>query len=193
MISRAFVASAAFLALSIPQAIHAQATPRPAATARPAGTPPAQATPSAQPPLPNNATQLVMIRTFISALNHANQTNNYTVLYQMGSENFRKANTPQSLAQAFAPFRERRIGLNPALVLNPQLLKPVAVDKGRLQIQGFFPSQPMRIVFDMLFDPAPGGWQLANLNVSLAPIQQQQPAQQQQSAPQGQVPKKKPR
>lgn len=133
-----------------------------------------------------------MIRTHIDALNQANMTNNYSVLWQLGSENFRKGNTPQSLSQAFTPFRERRISLSPSLVLNPQLFKPVAIANGRLQIQGYFPSQPMRIVFDLLFDPTPvGGWQLANLNVSLSPVQQQQAPQQQPAPrPTAQPPKK---
>lgn len=135
-----------------------------------------------------------MIRSSLSALNQANGTNNYTVLHQMGSPAFQRTNTPPTLSQAFAPFRERRISLNPALLMAPKLLKPVGVENGQLVIVGYFETRPLRIVFDLRFDNVQGaGWQLGAINVNMPAVQQsaQQPAPA--PAQPAQPPKKKPR
>lgn len=193
---RGWIAGAALIALASSQAVSAQTSPRPSSNSKPTTsvapkTAPAPApAPAAQNALPNNATLLIMIRSSLSALNQANGTNNYTVLHQMGSPAFQRTNTPPTLSQAFAPFRERRISLNPALLLPPKLLKPVGIENGQLAIVGYFETQPLRIVFDLRFDNVQGGWQLAAINVNMPAVQQQ--AQQPAPAP-TQAPRKKPR
>ena len=109
-----------------------------------------------------------MIRSSLVALAHANQTGNYSVLNALGSANFRAANPPANLAQTFANYRTNRIDLSPILYLAPQLSYQPAIQDGRLRLTGFFPSQPMRVNFDLSFEPEQGGWRLFGISVNLA-------------------------
>lgn len=166
----------AALALATPQLAQAQSN-----AAKPAPRP-AQPAQSAQPQLrvPEAATLLILIRSTIEALNQANLTNNYSVLYLMGSDNFRRSTNPQNLATAFAPFREKRISLYPSLVIGPQLSTSPVLQNGRLTLTGFVPSSPARINFTMQFEAVQGNWKLLGLNVTLSAnpqAQTQTPAQ----------------
>ncbi len=174
---------AAATALVLPAAALAQGTSRPAparpvpAPARPAQ--PAQPTPQQQQSqIPQAAGLIVLIKSSLIALNQANQTGNYQVLYALGSDTLRAQTNPQNLAQSFAPFRERRIDLNPVLFLNPQLTRNPAIEGGRLHLVGSFPTTPLQINFDFWFEPSQGQWKYVQLNTNLSPAAQQQPAQQ---------------
>lgn len=160
---------------------------------------PQRPAPSAQPTRPNAprpplatssqvpaaATLIVLIRSSLTALNQANQTSNYTVLHALGSDTLRATSTPQTLAQAFAGFRQRNVNLAPALYLNPQLTRAPAIQGGRLHLVGSFPTNPMRIDFDIWFEPSQGQWKFVQLNASLSPAVRQG---QQQVAPQQRPP-----
>lgn len=171
---RGLKAGLAILALTAPNLAQAQNTaPKPAAK-------PVQPAATAQAPqlrVPETATLLILIRSTIEALNQANLTNNYSVLYLMGSDNFRRSTNPQALATAFAPFREKRISLYPSLVVGPQLSSNPTLAGGRLTLTGFVPSSPARINFTIQFEPSQGTWKLFGLNVTLSanPAPQQQP------------------
>jgi hypothetical protein len=187
-------------ALLLPAAAPAQNRPAPAPTARPAA--PAQARPAqqAQParpgvpqqsPIPQAAGLIILIKSSLIALNQANQTGNYQVLYALGSDGLRASTNPQNLAQSFAAFRARRIDLNPVIFLNPQLTKAAAIEGGRLHLVGTFPTTPLQINFDFWFEPSQGQWKFVQLNTNLTPAAQQaqQPARPQ---PQPQPPARKP-
>jgi hypothetical protein len=135
----------------------------------------------AQLAVPSGEAMLVMIRSSLLALSQANQTNNYAVLNALGSDNFRATNTPQRLAEIFAPFRANNIDLAPVALINPQLTAQPTVTGGRLRMVGFFPSQPMQVNFDLTYDPTPAGWKMQGISVNLSRAQQvaqAQPAQQ---------------
>ncbi len=121
----------------------------------------------AVPQLPPAEAMIILIRSTVVALGHANATNNYAVLHQLGSDTFRKANTPVRLQQVFTPFRASQIDMNPVVYLTPQLTQAPAMMQGRLHLVGFFPSQPMQINFDLLFEPSQGRWKLFGLGMNL--------------------------
>lgn len=151
-ISRAVVALA--VAGILPAAAQAQnRAPKPAQQARIAMPPP--------------EALIVMIRSSVVALGHANTTNNYTVLNQMGSADFRKHNSAQKLSKSFAPFRSNKIDLAPVVFLTPQLTQQPRLENGRLRLQGFFPSRPMQVNFDLMFEPSEGIWKLYGISVNL--------------------------
>ena len=127
----------------------------------------AKPAPSPQIAMPGPEALIVMIRSSVVALGHANITNNYTVLHQMGSANFRKENGPKKLAKLFAPFRSNKIDLAPVVFLTPQLTQAPKIEKGRLRMVGYFPSQPMRVNFDLMFEPSEGQWKLFGMGVDL--------------------------
>lgn len=177
------IAVAAAAALILPTAAAAQNRP----AARPAAPAPTPARPTApqQSPIPQPAGLIILIKSSLIALNQANLTGNYQVLYALGSDTLRRTTNPQSLAQSFAAFRQRGVDLNPIIYLNPQLTRVAAIEQGRLHLVGLFPTQPLRITFDLWFEPSQGQWKFVQLNTNLVPVAQAAaPGQPQQQRPQ---------
>lgn len=170
-----------------PTAIVAQA-PTPSNSPRPAV--PAQRPAQVQAPqVPPAAAMLVLVRSTMLALDQANKTNVYHVFYGLGSDAFRASTTPDKLAAGFAPFRTRNVDMSPVAILAPQLSRPPAIEGNKLHLVGFFPSSPLRIVFDIYFEPSQGRWKMARADVSLTQAPPQPAQQQGQRPPQ---PKPKP-
>lgn len=136
--------------------------------------------PSAQIQMPPPEALIIMIRSSLVALSQANITNNYQVLNALGSESFRMANSPARLAQLFAPFRTNKIDLAPVVFVTPQLSQQPSMNNGKLRLIGYFPTQPMRVDYDLQFEPSGGIWKLYGIAVNLNPAGQ---AQQSQNAP----------
>jgi hypothetical protein len=73
------------------------------------------------------------------------------------------------LANAFSNLRTAKVDLLVVAISTPQLTqRPVISQQGLLQLVGFFPTQPHRIQFQIIYQPAGGEWRLAGLNVGLA-------------------------
>ena len=112
---------------------------------------------------------IIMIRASLVALSQANTTNNYSVLHDLGSPNFQSGNSVQRLQQIFAPFRTSSIDLAPVVYVTPQMSAAPTITNGRLRMVGFFPTQPMRVTYDLLFEPSGGLWKLFGISVNLVP------------------------
>jgi hypothetical protein len=109
-----------------------------------------------------------------SALNQANLTGNYTVLRDLGSPRFRANNTAARLAAVFTPLHERDIDLSPIVVFEPVLTEPVSSDEqGRLKLVGYFPTRPLRVLFDLAYEPVQYRWLISDIAVNLAPWPQE--------------------
>lgn len=128
---------------------------------------PAPAPINAQIQMPPPEAMIIMIRSSLVALSQANVTNNYQVLNALGSNNFRQTNPPARLAQIFASFRSNNIDLAPVVFVTPQLSQQPKIENGKLRLIGFFPTQPMRVDFDLEFEPADSIWKLYGLSVNL--------------------------
>ncbi len=152
---------------------HAQskATPNKVAAAAPVkATPPAP-----QVALPAPEAMVIMIRTSLVALSQANSTNNYTVLNALGSPSFRQSNPPQRLAETFAAFRTNNIDLSPVTLIEPRLTQPARIENGKLRMTGNFPSTPMQVNYDLMFEPVNGRWQMLGLSVNLSQVSAAKP------------------
>ena len=143
--------------------VQAQATP--GKPPKPAATPQAAVPPQVRMPSPE--AMIIMIRSSLVGLSHANLTNNYSVLNGLGSANFRQNNPPVKLAQTFETFRTNKIDLSPVVFLTPQLAQQPTIQANRLRLVGFFPSQPMRVNYDLMFEPEQGVWKLFGISVNL--------------------------
>jgi hypothetical protein len=109
----------------------------------------------------------ILVKNTIAAFNQANLTGNYTVLRDLGSPTFRGQNNPARLAIIFASFRERDLDLSPLAVVEPEFATaPAPGADGRLRLAGSFPTRPLAIQFDMLFEPIGGVWLLVDLSVA---------------------------
>ena len=113
---------------------------------------------------------LVLIRTTLIALQQANQTGNYSVLWAISAPGFQSVNSPERLAQVFANLRAKGFDLSGVAVLEPQLsLLPVLYPNGVMRMAGFFPSVPMQVYFDLQFIGVQGQWRLVAISVDVGP------------------------
>ena len=133
----------------------------------------------AEAPLPRVALpppehMLGLIRTTIIAVNQANQTGNYTVLRDLGSADFRNANDASRLAAIFQVLREQGIDFTPLLQIPPEVSETPSIDgQGQLHLVGFFPTEPLRVNFDMSFQTEKGRWRPYTISVYLARVEAQ--------------------
>ncbi|TGR16703.1 MULTISPECIES: hypothetical protein [unclassified Mesorhizobium] len=110
---------------------------------------------------------LILIRGTLLALDQANKTGNYTVLRDLGSPNF-QANSAAQLGDIFANQRKQALNFGAVAVLEPQLtLLPQIEPNGMLHMAGFFPSVPMQVNFELLFEPVNRQWNIYGVSVNL--------------------------
>lgn len=129
-----------------------------------------------QPALSQAEAELVLtlIRSTLAAVHHANETENYTVLRDLGAPGFREANSATKLAGIFAPIRQLGIDLAPALYLDPQLSQATLTQEGMLYLTGTLATRPVPVSFELLFQAVNNVWRL--FGISLRPIQAQDSA-----------------
>lgn len=135
-----------------------------------------QTAPSAVPqlPLPPADKIVLLIRMALLTLNDAIESGNYTVLRDRGGPSFRQANIASGLARIFSTLEAQRPDLAVVAIMTPQLSEAAVVGlEQRLHLKGHFPSQPMQINFELIFEPADGRWQLFGLAVGAVPAQVQ--------------------
>jgi hypothetical protein len=110
---------------------------------------------------------LMLVRSSLLALDHANKTGNYTVLRDIGAPGF-QANTAARLAEIFAKLRNDKVDLSGVAVIDPQLsLLPQIEANGMMRMSGFFPSVSSQVNFDLLYAPVEGQWRLFGIAVSM--------------------------
>ena len=127
----------------------------------------------AGPAAPDLNTLSILIRSTVIALNHANLTNNYTVLRDLAAPAFRKANSAARLAKIFADLRKRKLDIGPTLLAPARLTRPAAVDKqGLLRLSGFFPTRPLKVSFDFSYQRVQGRWLLFGVSINTTPATQ---------------------
>ncbi len=116
--------------------------------------------------LPDPKAVLILIRTTISALNDANRTGNYTVFRDLGAPAFRESNSPARLSEIFANLRKKNLNLAPIVVVEPTLTAPPTINpRGMLHVAGVFPTRPLQVSFEMLYQRVDGAWRLFGIGV----------------------------
>jgi hypothetical protein len=132
----------------------------------------------AQQPLPVSLDQaLYLIRSTLLTLNDANRTGNYTVLRDLASPDFQAKNSAADLSEIFTDLRRRHFDLFSVALAAPQLAAAPAVDgNGMLRLTGFFPTRPLQINFDLLFQTVGGQWRLFGISVATPQAAAAQPA-----------------
>jgi ribosomal protein L12E/L44/L45/RPP1/RPP2 len=143
------------------------------AETKPAPAKPAAQAPQAKQELKMETVQLAaLIKSTIMALQHANQTGNYSVLRDLGTPVFRERFDQAQLTAIFSNLRSRSVNLSPVLFLAPNLTKqPEMTEGNQLRIVGDFPTQPLQIQYEMLFLQIDGVWRIDGLAVDAVPQQ----------------------
>jgi hypothetical protein len=110
----------------------------------------------------------VLVRTSLLSFNDANITGNYTVLHDKLSKPFRQEFPPERLKEAFREFSEKNVDIELVAVLKPTYEPAPTIDsEGKLVVRGYFPTEPIRVNFNLAFIPSDGEWKLIRLNVKL--------------------------
>lgn len=161
--------------------------------------PPRQAQPAQAEPQPAQIDRngvLILLRSTLLALHHANVTGNYTVLRDLGAPGFQAANTAARLAEIFASQRAQNLDLSGVAVLEPQLtVLPRIEANGMMRMAGFYPSVPLQVNFELLFAPVEGRWKLFGLGLNVgqaSPAAPQPPPQAEAPRPEAAKPEEKP-
>lgn len=150
----------ALLALSTFGGIASAQTPNTQGARQSRPAPPSQAS------VPNEAVLARLVWSTMIALDNANRTENYSVLYALGSPTFKEQNTPQQLAQSFSALRQNRIDIGRTIFLAPTYYIPPAIlSDGSLRLRGGFDNSQKSIRFDLIFSNQGGGWQIKALSV----------------------------
>jgi hypothetical protein len=102
------------------------------------------------------------------ALDHANKLNDYSALRALGAPELQKYSADQ-LSQLFAGLRSANVDLSPVAVVTPQVLEPPQITpQGLLKLLGYFPTQPLQIQFEVLFQSINGQSRIFGLTVRAA-------------------------
>jgi hypothetical protein len=118
------------------------------------------------PKVPSAPAVLAMVRSTLIAVDQGNKTGNYTVVRDLGSPDFRDANTPAKLGLVFANLTEQGVDMLPVLVVEPQYREaPRLTARRMLYVAGTFNIQPRRVSFELLFDVWKGEWRLYGVSI----------------------------
>lgn len=131
---------------------------------------------SAQP-VPDALELAKLVWSTMTAIDHANQSGNYSVLRDIAAPGFQINNDPARLAQIFAPIRASGVDLSNTLLLGPTYSAPAAiVGPGVMRVQGYFGLRPTAIGFDFYFQWIGGRWRLYGVSITPRSIAAVQPA-----------------
>jgi hypothetical protein len=119
------------------------------------------------PQIPPPEALIVLTRSAVLALHHANVTGNYTVLRDLGAPGFQSANSAAQLSASFTVLRDQRVDLSQAALLTPHLTQgPMITPQGLLGLAGYFAISPVQVNFQLLFQRTGGQWRLYGVSVS---------------------------
>ena len=121
--------------------------------------------------VPESDRLVALITSTLIALNQANATGNYSVFRELGAPGFQVVNSTGQLSETFAELRAKNFDLSPIVLLQPKLLRrPEINSNGMLRVTGFFPTQPERLNFDLIFQAVYGQWRLFGIAANTTPL-----------------------
>jgi hypothetical protein len=142
------------------------------ARTRPTSTAERRAVEAAHSSTPTMSAEIIhyLIRATLLSLDDANRTGNYTVMRDLAAPSFQESHTAADLAAIFTEFRRKGLVLSSAALLTPQLVGEPTLDRSNtLHLKGHLPTSPMRLAFDLKYQPVAGSWRLSALAVTAEP------------------------
>lgn len=125
---------------------------------------------SNSPQLPSAEQLLVLVRTTMIALNQANITVDYSVLYALCAPALQQKASVEDMAASFEALRKRGIDFSAVAILTPQVTEqPLITSNGILAIRGVFETKPLPLSFTLGFVAVAGVWRIETLSVTVAP------------------------
>jgi hypothetical protein len=103
------------------------------------------------------------------SFNDAIQRQSFKKFHAEISKLWQKEVTPEKLLQIFQTFVDQEVDISSIAKLTPTFAKPPAVnDDGLLVLQGYYPTQPSRVSFELKY-VYEEDWKLAGINVQVKP------------------------
>jgi hypothetical protein len=122
----------------------------------------------AQNKVPSDRALETLVKTSLLSFNDANMAGNYTVFHAKLSKPFREQFPPERLKETFKEFSDKRIDIDVVATYSPSYVAPAAIDaEGKLVVKGFFPTEPVRVNFELDFIPSEGEWKLIRIHVKV--------------------------
>ena len=122
----------------------------------------------AQNKVPSERGLEALVKATLLTFNDANVTGNYEVFHAKLSKPFREQYPVERLARRFQEFNKKHIDFDVIAALKPAYdPAPKVDDEGRLLVKGHFPTEPLRLNFDLAFIPSDGEWKLISINVKI--------------------------
>ena len=122
----------------------------------------------AQNKVPSERALEALVKASLLSFNDANVTGNYTVFHAKLSKPFREQFPPEKLKETFKEFSEKNIDIDVIAALKPSYEPAPSIDaEGKLLVKGYFPTEPIRVNFELDFIPSDGEWKLIRINVKL--------------------------
>jgi hypothetical protein len=122
----------------------------------------------AQNKVPSERALEALVKTSLLTFNDANVTGNYAVFHAKLSKPFRQQFSPERLKETFKEFNEKNVDIDVVAALKPTYTSAPTIDSdGKLLVKGFFPTEPMRLNFQLDFMPSDGEWKLIRINVKV--------------------------
>jgi hypothetical protein len=122
----------------------------------------------AQNKVPSERGLEALVKATLLTFNDANVTGNYEVFHAKLSKPFREQFPVERLARQFQEFNKKHIDFDVIAALKPGYEPaPKVDDDGKLLVKGHFPTEPLRLNFDLTFIPSDGEWKLISINVKI--------------------------
>ena len=135
-----------------------------------------QQPPASAMPVPGELELSKLIWSTMTAVDHANQAGNYSVLRDLSAPGFQINNDAAKLAEIFAPIRATGVDLSNTLLLAPTYTAaPAITGPNVLRVQGYFGLRPTAIEFDLYYQWVQGKWRLFGVSLNPRQIASQQP------------------
>jgi len=122
--------------------------------------------PAKRAPTPTALVGTILVKNTVIALGHALNTGNFSVLRDLAAPSFREANDAASLAGIFADLKRRKIDLTPIVALDPVFREATLLNNNQaLQVTGYFPSRPMSVTFNIIYQDVAAQWRPISISV----------------------------
>jgi len=122
----------------------------------------------AQNKVPSERALEALVKTTLLTFNDANVTGNYTVFHAKIARPFREQFSVERLERTFRDFSKKHVDVDIVAALKPTYDPAPKVDgDGKLLVKGYFPTEPLRVYFNLEFIPSDAEWKLISINVKV--------------------------
>jgi len=112
--------------------------------------------------------RLALVKESMHEFGRSVNEKDFTRFHKYISSLWRSQVTPAELNTAAKSFEENKINLLQLDNVTPKLVGPLRVDRnGMLRLKGFYPTKPVRVVFEFRYVLERQAWKLAAMNVNL--------------------------